>query len=73
MVFGGAAVVKTSRGDSDIGRKNVDVAIGVLADAHIPVTHKEVGGSRGRRVTFETETGTVQCRFAGDVGKRRRD
>jgi len=69
MIFGGAAVIRTSRGNSDIGRRNVDVAMSVLADAHIPVTHKEVGGRRGRRVTFVTDTGSVQCRFAGDIRK----
>ena len=73
MIFGGAAVLKTERGPSDIGTKNIDMASKVLADAHIRVAHKEVGGRRGRRVTFETETGTVQCRFAGDVGKRSSD
>jgi chemotaxis protein CheD len=73
MIFGGAAVLKTESGQSDIGRKNVDVAMKALADAHIRVAHKEVGGRRGRRVTFETETGTVKCRFAGDVGRRSRD
>ena len=72
MIFGGAAVLKMASGDSDIGRKNVDMAMKVLADAHIRVAHTEVLGQRGRRVTFETETGTIKCRFAGDVGKKRR-
>ncbi|MHC4509133.1 MAG: chemotaxis protein CheD [Planctomycetota bacterium] len=73
MIFGGAAVLKTARGDSDIGIKNVDVALKALAGARIRVAQKEVFGKRGRRVTFETETGTATWRFAGDVGKRRRD
>lgn len=73
MIFGGAAVLKTESGPSDIGTKNIDMAMKVLADTHIRIVHKEIGGRRGRRVTFETETSTVQCRFAGDIGKRRRD
>ena len=73
MIFGGAAVVKTSSGNSDIGRKNVEVATNVLANAHIPVTHTEVGGRRGRRVTFDAGTGTAQCRFAGDIRKKRKE
>ena len=72
MVFGGAAVVKTTGGDSGIGRKNVDVALEVLADARIRVAEKKVLGTRGRRVTFNTENGTVKCRFAGDVGGKLR-
>lgn len=73
MIFGGAAVLKTDSGTLDIGRKNIEVAMQVLSDAHIRITHKEVGGRRGRRVTFETETGSVHCRFAGDVRKKRED
>jgi chemotaxis protein CheD len=72
MIFGGAAILKTESGRLDIGAKNVDIAMKVLADAHIRVAHKEIGGRRGRRVTFETETGTVKCRFAGDVGRKLR-
>lgn len=72
MVFGGAAVVRTTGGESDIGRKNVEVALEVLADARIRVTEKQVLGTRGRRVTFNTEDGTVKWRFAGDLGGKRR-
>jgi chemotaxis receptor (MCP) glutamine deamidase CheD len=72
MVFGGAAVIKTTSLDSDIGRKNIDIALKVLANAHIRITKKEVLAKRGRRVTFNTETGTVKCRFAGDIGKKLR-
>lgn len=72
MVFGGAAVVKTAGGDSGIGHKNVDAALEVLADARIRITEKKVLGTRGRRVTFNTENGTVKCRFAGDVGRKMR-
>ena len=72
MVFGGAAVVKATGGGSGIGRQNVDVALGVLADARIRVTEKKVLGTRGRRVTFNTENGTVKWRFAGDVGRKLR-
>ncbi|MFH1719910.1 MAG: chemotaxis protein CheD [Planctomycetota bacterium] len=70
MVFGGAAVIKTVARDSDIGSRNIDAALQVLADARIPITKKEVSGKRGRRVIFDTEAGTVTWRFAGDVGGR---
>lgn len=70
MVFGGAAVIKTMSLDSDIGSRNIDAALQVLADAHIRISKKEIFGKRGRRVIFNTETGTVRWRFAGDVGRR---
>ena len=72
MVFGGAAVVKVTGMHSDIGRKNVDVALKALAEAGIRVVKKEVSGSRGRRIKFNTETGTVEYRFAGDVPRKSR-
>jgi chemotaxis protein CheD len=70
MIFGGAAVVKMTGGESDIGKNNVDVALGVLAKARIRVIRKEVGGNRGRRIKFNTETGTVETRFAGDIPRK---
>ena len=72
MVFGGAAVVKVAGMDSDIGRKNVDVALKVLAEARIRVVKKEVLGNRGRRIKFNTETGTIEYRFAGDIPRKSR-
>ena len=31
---------------------------------------EELGGTRGRRIKFDTATNTVFCRFAGQVGKK---
>jgi chemotaxis receptor (MCP) glutamine deamidase CheD len=72
MVFGGASVIKTMGLKSNIGSKNIDAAIQVLTDAHIRISKMEVSGNRGRRVTFNTETGTVRWRFAGEISKRSR-
>ncbi len=73
MVFGGAAVIKTVARDSDIGSRNIEVALQVLAEARISISKSEVAGNRGRRVIFNTENGTVTWRFAGDVGGRSRN
>jgi chemotaxis protein CheD len=70
MVFGGAAVVKVAGMDSDIGRNNVEVALKALAEARIRVVKKDVLGSRGRRIQFNTETGDVEYRFAGDIPRK---
>lgn len=70
MVFGGAAVIKTTGQNSDIGSRNIDAAFQVLTDARIRISKKEVSGNRGRRVTFNTENGTVRWRFAGDLGRK---
>lgn len=67
MVYGGAAVVRATGGGSDVGRRNVEVALEVLAEARIRVVEKQVLGTRGRRVTFYTADGTVKWRYAGDI------
>jgi len=73
QIFGGAAVVKTVHDNVNIGEKNVDIAREVLADYRIGIIREEVGGTRGRRVRFDTSTNTVFCRFAGQVGKKYRE
>jgi chemotaxis protein CheD len=69
-VFGGAAVLKTGGAEGAIGEANVKVAAEVLHAARIRVAQREVGGVRGRRVTFDTETGEITCRFAGDIPRK---
>ena len=72
MVFGGASVIKTRGLKSDIGNRNIDTALQVLADTHIRISKMDVSGKRRRRVTFNTENGTVRWRFAGEIDKRSR-
>ena len=69
-VFGGAAVLKTGGAEGAIGEANVKVASEVLRAAHIRIGQRDVGGTRGRRVTFDTETGEIACRFAGDIPRK---
>ncbi len=70
QVFGGAFVIKTQRGELSIGQDNIEAARSVLAAHHIRIGREEVGGTRGRRIRFDTSTNTVFCRFAGQVGKK---
>ena len=71
-VFGGAAVLKTAAADGGIGQANVQVARETLKAAGIRIVREEVGGTRGRRVTFNTQTGEIECRFAGDIPRKKR-
>jgi len=66
-VFGGAAVLKTANADNRIGSANIEAALEILGSSHIRVAHQEVGGTRGRRVRCNTQTGEIECRFAGDI------
>ena len=72
QIFGGAAVIKTQTDEYNIGRKNIDIARKILADYRIRVIREETGGTRGRRVRFDTTANKVFCRFAGKVGKKYR-
>ncbi len=72
-VFGGAAVLKSGGAEGGIGEANVEVARQVLREAGIRIVREEVGGTRGRRIKFNTTTGEIDCRFAGDIPRKRRD
>jgi len=71
-VFGGAAVLKAGDAEGGIGQANVIAALEVLQAAGIRLARKEVGGTRGRRITFNTQTGEIECRLAGDIPRKRR-
>lgn len=71
QVFGGAVVIKTNN-EYNVGQKNIDLVRKILTAHRIRITREEVGGTRGRRVRFDTSTNTVFCRFAGQVGKKHR-
>ena len=73
QIFGGAAVIKTNNPGSDIGQKNIEVVQKILTAHRIRIIREEVGGTRGRRVRFDTATNTVFCRFAGQIGKKHRE
>ncbi len=72
-VFGGAAVLKTAHADGGIGQANVEVALEALHAAGIRVVRQEVGGTRGRRIKFNTQTGEIECRFAGDIPRKKHE
>ena len=66
QIFGGAAVIKTTSEEFNIGKKNIDIARKTLAANRIRITREEVGGNRGRRVVFDTEKNAIFCRLAGN-------
>jgi len=61
-VFGGACVIDAFRGRGDgrhLGLQNVEVALMLLRRERIPVVAEDVGGRRGRKVIFHTDTGAA--------------
>ena len=62
-LFGGAAVIEAFRNRADhLGAKNVELARRLLRELGIPVVAEDVGGNRGRRVVFRTDSGLALVR-----------
>jgi chemotaxis protein CheD len=58
-VFGGANINAGAGGLFLVGDRNVQVARDLLTELAIPVVGLDVGGVKGRKVVFDTGTGTV--------------
>jgi chemotaxis protein CheD len=62
-VFGGACVIEAFRGSGrHLGEKNVEMAMGALEEAAIPVVSRDVGGHHGRKLVFDTGEGAAWVR-----------
>jgi chemotaxis protein CheD len=55
-VFGGACMLEELRG-AHVGDRNVHIARAKLSELRIPILMEHVGGERGRRVRFLSDTG----------------
>jgi chemotaxis protein CheD len=62
-VFGGAAVINSSDCVFNIGERNIEIQESILHDNGIKVVAKSVGGQVGRKLIFNTETGTVRMKY----------
>ncbi len=56
-LFGGAWILAAPHRADHIGALNVQVARDELARAGIPIVAEDVGGDRGRKIVFHTESG----------------
>lgn len=72
QVFGGANVLQRSGGAYEIGRANLDIAYDFLSRYGINVDYEAVGGTRGRRVRFNTDTFTAEHRYTGDIPRKKK-
>lgn len=62
-VFGGAAVLNSNECIFNIGERNIEIQSSILSDVGIEVVAASVGGTLGRKLIFDTETGTVRMKF----------
>jgi chemotaxis protein CheD len=59
-VFGGASMVEAFKArHASLGERNVAVALEILRTERIPVLNQDVGGERGRKLTFHTHEGSA--------------
>ncbi len=72
MVFGGACVLESEQDEFGIGRRNLEAAMEILTRYRLRIVRAETCGYRGRRIQFDTQTHTVDCRFCGDIPRKKR-
>jgi chemotaxis protein CheD len=53
QVFGGAA----RRSGDDVGSRNIDIARRILHARGVRIVSEDVGGSKGRKVLFDSQSG----------------
>ena len=62
-IFGGAAVVGHLNTGVGIGINNIEMADTMMKKHGIHVARREVGGEKGRKIFFNSETGNVELRL----------
>ena len=62
-VFGGACVLQSfQQGGSELGQKNIDLARELLQAERIPIVGEDIGGPRGRKLIFSTDSGEARVK-----------
>jgi len=61
-VFGGGIVLNVKNSFMNIGERNIELAEAALKQAGIPVISADTGGSVGRKIIFNTASGTVMVK-----------
>lgn len=69
-VFGGASMWSQVSGALAVGERNIELAFRILEELKIKVVSQDVGGEMGRKVIFDTESGSVLLRRNPSVAMR---
>ena len=62
-VYGGAEVLRGMPTNFHIGSRNVKIAFEILNEFRIPILSSDVGGTKGRKINFNTLTGEVEMDY----------
>jgi chemotaxis receptor (MCP) glutamine deamidase CheD/FixJ family two-component response regulator len=62
QIYGGGAVVGHLNTGVGIGEKNIEIALQLLDHYGVKIIKRDVGGTNGRKIFFNTDTGEIQMR-----------
>lgn len=65
QLFGGGAVMDSLSKTSNVGADNIAMAKEMMSKYNIRVIGSDVGGTKGRRISFNTETNQVVSKLVG--------
>lgn len=67
-IFGGSSMLRSSNPSSliSIGEQNIDMALQRLEEYGLNLTSQNIGGTRGRKLYFLTDTGEVFLKHLND-------
>lgn len=69
-VFGGASMWSRSEGALAVGERNVELALRTLEEEKVKIVSQDVYGEMGRKVIFDTQSGSVLLRRNPNVAMR---
>jgi len=64
--LGGGANMFAATGPMQIGESNLAAIQEILDEQNIPIAGQHVGGSKGRRISFDCATGVLTVEMAGE-------
>ncbi len=65
QLFGGAAVMDSLAKTSNVGGDNIAMAKEMMSKYGIRIIHSDLGGTKGRRISFNTQTNQIESKLVG--------
>jgi len=69
QIYGGAEILTETPANFYIGKRNTQIAFEILNEFQIPVFFSDVGGNKGRKISFNTYSGKVELEYIGHKHK----
>ncbi len=66
-IFGGAEVLGEQQFSFNVGQRNIELALKILAEMDIPVVSSSTGGKLGRKIHYNTGTGELFQKYLGKI------